>query len=276
MGPDWRGYQDIDPVILTRETIIEFCNDVDTQAIRDIFPCGTPQQVAEKIKGFCDAGMRVFKVMDYGGMAGLQVRRELGRQGARDRGRTAAPGGGAMSATASAPRRRRAAGPGPSRDRASPTGATPRLPERFAARGRAHQRASRWTPRARAGRGGTCHWLLTDRLKFFDDRKRYPHRRRGDRPADVRHRRAALGHHADACADVGRSRRARAALLGSHAPLAAARHRRGPTIRAARRPTTTGARSTPRCRSGCTAIPTTTCSATACPRTSAPGPSTSG
>ena len=26
-----------------------------------------------------------------------------------------------------------------------------------------------------------CHWLLTSRLEFFEDRHRYPDRRRGDR-----------------------------------------------------------------------------------------------
>ncbi len=72
MGPEWRGYQDINPGILTRERIIQFCNQVDKQAIRDLIPHGTPKQVAAKFKGFIDAGMRVFKVMDYGGMAGLE------------------------------------------------------------------------------------------------------------------------------------------------------------------------------------------------------------
>ncbi|HEX8058246.1 MAG TPA: LLM class flavin-dependent oxidoreductase, partial [Novosphingobium sp.] len=72
MGPTWRGYQDINPGILTRERIIQFCNEVDTKAITDLIPVGTPQQVAKTFKGFCDAGMRVFKVMDYGGMAGLK------------------------------------------------------------------------------------------------------------------------------------------------------------------------------------------------------------
>ena len=28
--------------------------------------------MARKLKGFCDAGMRVFKIMEYGGMAGLK------------------------------------------------------------------------------------------------------------------------------------------------------------------------------------------------------------
>jgi phthiodiolone/phenolphthiodiolone dimycocerosates ketoreductase len=72
MGPTWRGYQDIDPGVLTRERIIQFCSEVDTQAIRDIIPCGTPQAVAARMKGFCDAGLRVFKLMDYSGMAGLK------------------------------------------------------------------------------------------------------------------------------------------------------------------------------------------------------------
>ena len=33
---------------------------------------GTPHQVAAKMKGFVDAGLRVIKFMDYGGMAGLK------------------------------------------------------------------------------------------------------------------------------------------------------------------------------------------------------------
>ena len=72
MGPTWRGYQDIDPGILTRERIIEFCGKADTQALLDLLPCGSPKQVAQKLKGFCEAGMRVFKILDYGAMAGLK------------------------------------------------------------------------------------------------------------------------------------------------------------------------------------------------------------
>jgi phthiodiolone/phenolphthiodiolone dimycocerosates ketoreductase len=72
MGPRWRGIMDLDPGVLTREAIISFCARAEIQAIRDIFPCGTPAQVARKLKGLCDAGMRVFKIMDYGGMAGVK------------------------------------------------------------------------------------------------------------------------------------------------------------------------------------------------------------
>lgn len=72
MGPHWRGVMDFDPVKLSRDKMIAFCADVDTRAILDIFPCGTPKQVAQRVKGFCDAGMRVFKLMEYGAMAGLR------------------------------------------------------------------------------------------------------------------------------------------------------------------------------------------------------------
>lgn len=70
MGPDWRGIMDFDPVKLSREAMLKFCDEMDPQSIRDIFPVGTPKQVAAKLKGFVDAGMRVFKIMDYGGMGG--------------------------------------------------------------------------------------------------------------------------------------------------------------------------------------------------------------
>ena len=72
MGPKWRGVMDFDPVKLSRDNIINFCEELDTQAIRDVFPCGTPTQVAQELKGYCDAGMRVFKLFEYGSMAGLE------------------------------------------------------------------------------------------------------------------------------------------------------------------------------------------------------------
>jgi len=72
MGDSWRGIHDFDPVRLSRAEILRFCAELDTQAIRDIFPVGDVSSVAQKFKGFADAGMRVFKVMDYGGMAGAK------------------------------------------------------------------------------------------------------------------------------------------------------------------------------------------------------------
>jgi phthiodiolone/phenolphthiodiolone dimycocerosates ketoreductase len=72
MGGDWHGIMDFDPHILTRERMIKFCEELDTRMIRDIFPVGTPKQVAAKIKGFADAGMRVYKLMEYGAMGGAR------------------------------------------------------------------------------------------------------------------------------------------------------------------------------------------------------------
>lgn len=72
MGPKWRGIMDFDPVKLSRENMLAFCERMDPQAIRDIFPVGTPLQVAQKLKAYCDAGLRVPKILDYGGMAGLK------------------------------------------------------------------------------------------------------------------------------------------------------------------------------------------------------------
>ena len=72
MGHGWRGIMDFDPVKLSRKKMLEFCAALDTRIIRDIFPVGTPRQVAARMKGFVEAGLRVIKFMDYGGMAGLK------------------------------------------------------------------------------------------------------------------------------------------------------------------------------------------------------------
>ncbi len=71
MGENWRGYQDIDPATLTRERIVEFLDRVDPESILAVVPHGTPKRVAHVIKDYVDAGLRVPKILDYGGMAGL-------------------------------------------------------------------------------------------------------------------------------------------------------------------------------------------------------------
>ncbi|WP_317929902.1 LLM class flavin-dependent oxidoreductase [Halioxenophilus sp. WMMB6] len=72
MGPDWRGYQDINPELLTREVILKMLDRVEPEAILAVIPHGSPKQVARQIKGFVEAGLRVPKILDYGGMAGLK------------------------------------------------------------------------------------------------------------------------------------------------------------------------------------------------------------
>jgi len=72
MGENWRGYQDIDPGVLTRERILQLLDKVEPEAILAVIPHGTPKQVAQQVKGFVDAGLKVPKILDYGGMAGLK------------------------------------------------------------------------------------------------------------------------------------------------------------------------------------------------------------
>ena len=71
MGPAWRGFQDIDPAVLTRERIVEFLAKVQPEMLLAIVPHGTPKEVANIIKTFVDAGLRVPKILDYGAMAGV-------------------------------------------------------------------------------------------------------------------------------------------------------------------------------------------------------------
>lgn len=72
MGGNWRGYQDIDPAILTRERILSMLGKCDVGAILSVIPHGPPRKIAQIVKGYVDAGLRVIKVLDYGGMAGLK------------------------------------------------------------------------------------------------------------------------------------------------------------------------------------------------------------
>jgi phthiodiolone/phenolphthiodiolone dimycocerosates ketoreductase len=71
MGPDWRGFQDIDPAVLTRDRIVEFMAKVQPEMLLAVVPHGTPKEVAAVIKTFVDAGLRVPKILDYSAMAGL-------------------------------------------------------------------------------------------------------------------------------------------------------------------------------------------------------------
>lgn len=72
MGEGWRGMQDINPGVLNREKILEMLEKTDPEAILSVIPHGSPRQVAQIFKGYIEAGLRVPKVLDYGGMAGLK------------------------------------------------------------------------------------------------------------------------------------------------------------------------------------------------------------
>jgi len=72
LGEDWKGIHDINPGALRRDAIVDFLAKVDPKSILAVLPHGSPRRVAQIIKGYMDAGMRVPKVLDYGGMAGLK------------------------------------------------------------------------------------------------------------------------------------------------------------------------------------------------------------
>lgn len=72
LGESWRGYQDINPAILNRERIVAMLEKTRPEMILAVTPHGTPKQVARTVKSFVDAGLRVPKILDYSGMAGLK------------------------------------------------------------------------------------------------------------------------------------------------------------------------------------------------------------
>lgn len=72
LGDDWGGYQDINPAVLNRERIVNMLAKVEPESILAVVPHGTPKQVAKVFKDYVDAGLRVPKILDYSGMAGLQ------------------------------------------------------------------------------------------------------------------------------------------------------------------------------------------------------------
>lgn len=72
LGESWRGMQDIDPGVLTRERIVAMLAKFEPEALLSVVPHGSPKQLARIIKGYVDAGLRVPKILDYGSMAGLK------------------------------------------------------------------------------------------------------------------------------------------------------------------------------------------------------------
>jgi phthiodiolone/phenolphthiodiolone dimycocerosates ketoreductase len=70
LGEGWRGYQDNDPAKLTREVITDMIAKVSGEQIRLFTPHGTPLQIAQMLKSYVEAGVRVYRVHDMGGLGG--------------------------------------------------------------------------------------------------------------------------------------------------------------------------------------------------------------
>lgn len=79
MGEHWRGIQDIDPRVLTRDRLLRLFEQVDPAAVLSVVPHGTPKQVAAQIAEFAEAGAQVVSVLDYSGMAGQDYAAESAR-----------------------------------------------------------------------------------------------------------------------------------------------------------------------------------------------------
>jgi phthiodiolone/phenolphthiodiolone dimycocerosates ketoreductase len=72
LGDGWKGMHDIDPAVLTRERIVDLLDKVEPESILAVLPHGTPEKIARIVQQYVDAGARVPKILDYGGMAGLE------------------------------------------------------------------------------------------------------------------------------------------------------------------------------------------------------------
>jgi phthiodiolone/phenolphthiodiolone dimycocerosates ketoreductase len=72
LGEDWGGMQDIDPAKFPRERIVDMLARVEPESILSVVEHGSPEKIAAKYKGYVEAGMRVAKLLDYSGMAGLK------------------------------------------------------------------------------------------------------------------------------------------------------------------------------------------------------------
>jgi phthiodiolone/phenolphthiodiolone dimycocerosates ketoreductase len=71
LGDDWRGIQDLDPGKFSRQVILDLLAKVTPEALLAVVPHGTPAQVGRRYAEYAQAGMRVPKILDYSGMAGL-------------------------------------------------------------------------------------------------------------------------------------------------------------------------------------------------------------
>jgi len=72
LGPDWGGYQEINPAVLPRARIVSMLEKTRPEMITAMIPTGSPAAVALRLKGFVEAGLRVPKILDYSSMAGAQ------------------------------------------------------------------------------------------------------------------------------------------------------------------------------------------------------------
>lgn len=72
LGDDWKGFLDFEPAKFPRERVMDVVSQIPAQVLRDYSPTGTPKEVARRLKAYVDAGLRVPRLLDYSGQAGMK------------------------------------------------------------------------------------------------------------------------------------------------------------------------------------------------------------
>jgi phthiodiolone/phenolphthiodiolone dimycocerosates ketoreductase len=68
LGPDWAYVRDLIPMEWSREDALRIVEQVPPSMVRKLRMCGTPQQVAEQVQPYIEAGCTHVRVLDYGAL----------------------------------------------------------------------------------------------------------------------------------------------------------------------------------------------------------------
>ena len=170
MGESWRGFQDIDPAVLTRERILAFLDDVAPEMILAVVPHGTPNGGREDHQDVRRCGFARAENPRLRRHGRPELRGVVCSQRPRGRRRTdAAVRRPVVTARLDAAEllARRAGRNRIARLR------RPHLAGALHRRRRPSQRPRHGRRRHREA-AQVCRWLLTSRLEFIEDRNRYP------------------------------------------------------------------------------------------------------
>ena len=164
LGDDWRGFHDIDPSSMTRERVLDMLARTDPQAVLDVVPHGSPQEIARRWPSTAtrDCGCR--RSSTTPGWPASSSRRARPHTCGKRRTSCCDSGGRAGD--------RRLDADELLADAQAATGCgewgDPTFPDRF--RGAVDViRAGLVDPGGEGAAAVNCSWLLTDRLRFMAD-----------------------------------------------------------------------------------------------------------
>jgi phthiodiolone/phenolphthiodiolone dimycocerosates ketoreductase len=72
MSDHWRGFQDNDPSVLTRERLTGMLKKVSPDMVRRLVPHGSPRDIARILKPYIEAGVCAYRIHDMSSLAGLK------------------------------------------------------------------------------------------------------------------------------------------------------------------------------------------------------------